>query len=69
MLSFTLHLRLFFKYADDTALVGLLKPDNSSLGDFEEEVGNFIKYCSDNFLEVNVITTTEMVIDVRRSRE
>lgn len=59
--------RTFFKYADDTFLVGFLKPKNSSMGGFEEEVGNLIK-CSDNFPEVNVAKTTEIIIGLRRSR-
>lgn len=52
------------QYADDTALVGFLKPDNSSLVGLEEEVGNLIKWCSDNFLAVNVTKTKEKVIDL-----
>ena len=57
----------FFKYADDTALVGFLKSDNSSLSGFEEEVVSFINWCSDNFLDINVTKTKDMVIDFRRS--
>ncbi|KAK0146668.1 RNA-directed DNA polymerase from mobile element jockey [Merluccius polli] len=53
----------YFKYADDTALVGFLHPDTSSVGGFEREVQGFINWCSDNFLQVNVKKTKEMLID------
>ncbi|KAK0146750.1 RNA-directed DNA polymerase from mobile element jockey [Merluccius polli] len=58
----------FFKYADDTAIVGYLNPDGSVLTSFEEEVSNFTKWCRDNFLAVNANKTKEMVIDFRRHK-
>lgn len=59
----------YFKYADDTALVGFLKTGEASMASFEEEVESFIKWCSDNFLNVNASKTKEMVIDFRRITE
>ncbi|KAK0131096.1 RNA-directed DNA polymerase from mobile element jockey [Merluccius polli] len=53
----------YFKYADDTALVGFLHSDISSLEGFEREVQGFIKWCTDNFLMVNVKKTKEMLTD------
>ena len=48
--------------------MGFLKSDNAaSLSSFEEEVKHFTKWCSDNFLQVNVTKTKELVIDFRRS--
>ena len=58
----------FFKYADDTALVGFLKPDKSSIEGFEKELDHFIKWCSEHFLEINVKKTKEMVIDFSRNK-
>jgi hypothetical protein len=34
------HPHTFFKYTDDTAIVGHLKPDSSALTSFEEEAVN-----------------------------
>lgn len=52
----------FFKYADDTALAGFLHPDSPSIEGFESKVHGFISWCTDNFLQVNVKKTKEMVI-------
>lgn len=46
---------IFFKYVNDTAIVGYLKPDSSALTSVEEEVGNFRQ-------------TEEMVIGFRRRK-
>lgn len=53
----------YFKYADDTELVGFLKSDNSS--GFEKETGIYSGWRSGIFLEVNIKKTKEMVIDFR----
>ena len=54
------------KFADDTAMLGLIKMDNSNL--YEKQVQTFVEYCDRNYLELNVKKTKEMVIDMRRSR-
>ena len=51
------------KFADDTALIGLIKKDNSE--DYIRQVETFVKYCDENFLQLNVSKTKEMVIDYR----
>ena len=56
----------YFKYADDTALVGFLKSNTASLKGFEREIQGFIKWCTDNFLVVNAKKTKEMVIDFNK---
>ena len=54
---------LTVKFADDSALV-----DGSSSDDqFEEEVNQFVSWCSENSLNLNVGKTQEMVFDFRRS--
>ena len=51
-----------FKYADDTALVGLITNDEA---DYISSVDHFTTWCSDNCLEINVSKTKEMIIDFR----
>ena len=51
-----------FKYADDTALVGLITNDEA---DYISSVDHFTTWCSDNCLEMNVSKTKEMIIDFR----
>ena len=52
------------KYSDDTALVDL----SNSHSHFTAEVNRFNLWCSDNFLNLNVQKTKEMIIDFRRSQ-
>uniref|UniRef100_A0A671TU97 Reverse transcriptase domain-containing protein n=1 Tax=Sparus aurata TaxID=8175 RepID=A0A671TU97_SPAAU len=56
----------YFKYADDTALVGFLKSNTTSLEGFEREMQGFMKWCTDNFLVVNAKKTKEMVLDFNK---
>lgn len=53
-----------FKYADDTALVAKCINDDIM---YRESVVAFTKWCSDNFLELNVKKTKEMCVDFRMS--
>ena len=52
----------YFKYADDTALVGLLSDDET---DYRSDIDNFVSWCVANCLELNVFKTKELVIDFR----
>ena len=52
----------FIKYSDDTALVDL--SDNDTI--YFEEVSRFNTWCKENFLDLNVSKTKEMVIDFRK---
>ena len=54
------------KFADDTALLGLIENDDDDA--YLDQIIHFTKYCDDNFLELNVNKTKEMVIDFRKSR-
>ena len=54
------------KFADDTALIGLLKNDN--IVAYNKQINNFATYCKDNYLQLNVTKTKELVIDYRRNQ-
>ena len=51
------------KFADDTALIGLVENDVDSM--FVDQVNRFVEYCELNYLELNVSKTKEMIIDFR----
>ena len=53
------------KFADDTALLGLIKNDDDTA--YLDQINHFTNYCDQNFLELNVNKTKEMVIDFRKS--
>ena len=53
-----------YKYADDTALVGRCI-NNDEL--YRTEVDRFTTWCEENFLELNVKKTKEMVVDFRKN--
>ena len=53
-----------FKYADDTALAArCINKDD----DYKKEVVRFTDWCTENFLELNVSKTKEMIVDFRQS--
>ena len=52
----------YFKYADDTALVGLLSDDET---DYRSDIDHFVSWFVANCLELNVVKTKELVIDFR----
>ena len=54
---------LLAKFADDTAMVGLITGDDDT--EYRQEVETFTKYCRDNHLVLNVSKTKEMIIDFR----
>ncbi len=51
------------KYADDTAVVGKITNDNPE--DYLTQVRDFLFWCSDNYLYLNVKKTKEMIVDFR----
>ena len=51
-----------FKYADDTALVAKCTNDDAK---YRENVKLFTDWCRNNYLELNVTKTKEMVVDFR----
>ena len=52
----------YFKYADDTALVGMLSDDET---DYRSDIDHFVSWLLANCLEINVVQTKELVIDFR----
>ena len=54
------------KYADDTCLTGnIIKGDDEY---FIEAVSRFVQWCDQNYLELNVGKTKELLIDFRKSK-
>ena len=54
------------KYADDTALTGLILDDQCS--HYLSSVDSFVDWCDQNYLQLNVTKTKEMVIDFRKTK-
>jgi hypothetical protein len=53
------------KFADDSALLGLVS-DDESLQAYQDAIVSFSRWCGDHFLELNVTKTKELVVDLRR---
>ena len=53
------------KYADDTVITGYLNSEN--IEPYTTTVDNFVKWCDDHFLLLNVSKTKEVIIDFRRN--
>ena len=54
------------KFADDTALLGLIKYDDDS--HYKAEVDCFVRYCNENYLKLNIVKTKELIIDFRKNK-
>ena len=54
------------KYADDTVVVGLIENDNES--EYRSAIKFVSEWCNNNFLNLNVNKTKELVIDFRRKK-
>ena len=54
---------ILIKFADDTSLTGLISNDESR---YRESIENLKEWCDNNFLELNVSKTKEVVVDFRR---
>ena len=55
------------KFADDTALSGLISENDDS--DYKNEITKFVEWCDENFLDLNVSKTKEMIIDFRKGNK
>ena len=51
-----------YKYSDDSALADF----SNSESHFEQQVTEVTRWCKDNYLDLNVEKTWEMVVDFRR---
>ena len=56
---------LIVKYSDDTALLSLLKGEESNHG---YALPDFVQWCDDNLLDLNVSKTKELIIDFRAKK-
>ena len=54
------------KFADDTSQVGLIEKGNDSF--FKQGINDFVTWCKNNFLKLNVSKTKEMIINFTRSQ-
>ena len=59
---------MIMKYADDTIILGLLNDDEDSEKNYRSEIASFVNWCKDNFLNLNVKKTKEMIVDFRRKK-
>ena len=53
------------KFADDTSQVGLIEKDNDLL--YKSGIQDFVNWCKNNFLKLNVAKTKEIIFDFRRA--
>jgi hypothetical protein len=54
------------KYADDTAIIGKILNDDHS--NYLDQVDDFVIWCDQNYLNLNVKKTKEMMLDFRKNR-
>ena len=57
---------LVIKYADDTVILGKLKVSDT---EYKSEINKFTLWCQNNFLELNVSKTKELVFDFRKKTQ
>ena len=54
------------KFADDTAILGLLNESTTSFCTFLEEIERFVSWCTRHSLQLNVNKTKDMIFDFRK---
>ena len=54
------------KFADDSALTGLITKDDDT--HYRRQIDMFVDWCDQNYLQLNVSKTKEMIIDFRKVR-
>ena len=55
------------KFADDTAQLGQITDDDDRR--YLQAITNFVQWCNDNFLELNVEKTKDMITDFRSKKK
>ena len=65
-LSLCSQTRKIIKYADDTAVLGLINNDNEH--EYKNTISFVSNWCYENFLGLNVLKTKEMVINNRKKK-
>ena len=61
----TCHNVPLIKYADDTSIQALITSD-TDLTNYMIEIGRFVTWCKDHYLQLNIKKTKEFIIDFRR---
>ena len=57
---------IIVKYADDTAILGLMNVFDDTLDKYFNEIEKFMEWCQNNKLELNVSKTKEQIFDFAR---
>jgi hypothetical protein len=55
------------KFSDDSAVVGCVLDNDEKM--YRDQISLFVTWCEENFLELNLSKTKEMIIDFRRKKE
>ena len=58
--------RYLVKYGDDSALISLLSGSHNNHGDALQD---FVDWCDDSYLELNVLKIKELIVDFRKKVE
>ena len=53
------------KFADDTAIQGMMSENQNDFEMYKTQILNFVSWCNDHCLQLNVSKTKEMIIDFR----
>ena len=56
------------KYADDTVIVGLLDDNPENERKYRQEIDSYVQWCKENYLNLNVKKTKEVIIDFRQKK-
>ena len=56
----------FLKYADDTAALGMI---GKSEAEYRNEIERFSIWCKNNFLDLNVKKTKEIIVDFKKNKQ
>ena len=54
------------KYADDTVVLGLINDNNEE--EYRETISYVSEWCSENYLDLNVTKTKEVMLDLRKNQ-
>jgi hypothetical protein len=55
------------KFSDDSAVVGCVLDNDEKM--YRDQISLFVTWCEENFLELNLSKTKEMIIDFRQKKE
>ena len=64
--TYTAVSHFIYRISVDMAIVG--RVEGAREDEYRDLVGNFVKWCGENHLQLNVAKTKEMVVDFRRNK-